>query len=48
MYVIFELVDLILHFQVDPEMSLSLKQNPASYTQVLNAASRGLHRYAFE
>ncbi|XP_014491260.1 transportin MOS14 isoform X3 [Vigna radiata var. radiata] len=29
---------------VDPEMSLSLKQNPASYTQVLNAASRGLHR----
>ncbi|XP_022633435.1 transportin MOS14 isoform X6 [Vigna radiata var. radiata] len=30
--------------EVDPEMSLSLKQNPASYTQVLNAASRGLHR----
>ncbi|XP_052728283.1 transportin MOS14 isoform X7 [Vigna angularis] len=29
---------------VDPEISLSLKQNPASYTQVLNAASRGLHR----
>ncbi|KAL5171840.1 Transportin MOS14 [Glycine soja] len=29
---------------VDPEISLSLKQNPASYTQVLNASSRGLHR----
>ncbi|XP_029125727.1 importin-13 isoform X2 [Cajanus cajan] len=29
---------------VDPEISLSLKQSPASYTQVLNAASRGLHR----
>ncbi|KAK7336215.1 hypothetical protein VNO77_16749 [Canavalia gladiata] len=29
---------------VDPESSLSLKQNPASYTQVLIAASRGLHR----
>ncbi|XP_027349351.1 transportin MOS14 isoform X2 [Abrus precatorius] len=29
---------------VDPESSHSLKQNPASYTQVLNAASRGLHR----
>ncbi|XP_061372363.1 transportin MOS14 isoform X2 [Gastrolobium bilobum] len=29
---------------VDPENSLSLKQNPAIYTQVLNAASRGLHR----
>ncbi|KAL2319312.1 hypothetical protein Fmac_028281 [Flemingia macrophylla] len=32
---------------VDPEISLSLKQSPASYTQVLNAASRGLHRYAW-
>ncbi|QCD97296.1 Armadillo-type fold [Vigna unguiculata] len=29
---------------VDPEISLSLKQSPASYTQVLNAAARGLHR----
>ncbi|XP_068472240.1 transportin MOS14 isoform X2 [Phaseolus vulgaris] len=29
---------------VDPEISLSLKQSPASYTQVLNASSRGLHR----
>ncbi|KAG5066169.1 hypothetical protein JHK86_009900 [Glycine max] len=29
---------------VDPDISLSLKQNPASYTQVLNASSRGLHR----
>ncbi|XP_072077274.1 uncharacterized protein [Arachis hypogaea] len=29
---------------VDPETSHSLKQNPASYMQVLNAASRGLHR----
>ncbi|KAK7396024.1 hypothetical protein VNO78_16713 [Psophocarpus tetragonolobus] len=29
---------------VDPEISPSLKQSPASYTQVLNAASRGLHR----
>ncbi|WJX77760.1 hypothetical protein P8452_61037 [Trifolium repens] len=29
---------------VGPENSLSLKQNPASYTQILNAASRGLHR----
>jgi len=46
--VIFELVDLILHFQVDPEISLSLKQSPASYTQVLNASSKGLHRYAVE
>jgi len=46
--VISELVDLILHFQVDPEISLSLKQSPASYTQVLNAAARGLHRYAVE
>ncbi|KAH1233807.1 hypothetical protein GmHk_09G026163 [Glycine max] len=26
------------------DISLSLKQNPASYTQVLNASSRGLHR----
>ncbi|KAL2340964.1 hypothetical protein Fmac_008904 [Flemingia macrophylla] len=32
--------------EVDPEISLSLKQSPTSYTQVLNAASRGLHRYA--
>lgn len=29
---------------VDPDKSLSLKQNPASYTQILSAASRGLHR----
>ncbi|MED6219351.1 hypothetical protein PIB30_034973, partial [Stylosanthes scabra] len=29
---------------VDPETSHSLKQNPATYMQVLNAASRGLHR----
>ncbi|KAL2952152.1 hypothetical protein AAZX31_19G095400 [Glycine max] len=29
---------------VDPDISLSLKQNPASYMQVLNASSRGLHR----
>ncbi|RYR54086.1 hypothetical protein Ahy_A06g029355 isoform A [Arachis hypogaea] len=29
---------------VDPETSHSLKQSPASYMQVLNAASRGLHR----
>ncbi|KAG5007307.1 hypothetical protein JHK85_025849 [Glycine max] len=29
---------------VDQDISLSLKQNPASYTQVLNASSRGLHR----
>ncbi|CAK8542797.1 unnamed protein product [Lathyrus sativus] len=28
---------------VNPE-NVSLKQNPASYTQILNAASRGLHR----
>lgn len=33
-------------FQVDPDSSHSLKQNPASYTQALNAAARGLHRYA--
>ncbi|KAL2322311.1 hypothetical protein Fmac_026690 [Flemingia macrophylla] len=33
--------------EVDPEISLSLKQSPTSYTQVLNAASRGLHRYAW-
>lgn len=32
-------------FQVDPENGLSHKQNPASYTQSLTAASRGLHRY---
>ncbi|KAL9331251.1 hypothetical protein ACSQ67_000861 [Phaseolus vulgaris] len=30
---------------VDPEISLSLKQSPASYTQVLNASSRGLHSH---
>lgn len=29
---------------VDPENNGSLKQNPACYTQILNAASRGLHR----
>ncbi|XP_027188438.1 transportin MOS14 isoform X3 [Cicer arietinum] len=29
---------------VDPENGLSHKQNPASYTQSLTAASRGLHR----
>ncbi|KAG4940343.1 hypothetical protein JHK87_044214 [Glycine soja] len=41
-----ELVVSTAFFQycVDPEISLSLKQNPASYTQVLNASSRGLHR----
>lgn len=35
-------------FQVDPENSHSLKEDPASYTHILNAASRGLHRYASE
>ncbi|KAK4272279.1 hypothetical protein QN277_020861 [Acacia crassicarpa] len=29
---------------VDPDSSHSLQQNPSSYTQVLNAAARGLHR----
>lgn len=44
---LYSIILFFFFFQIDPENSLSLKQNPASYTQNLNASSRGLHRYIF-
>lgn len=37
-----------MFFQVDGDNKHSLRQNPATYTQILNSAARGLYRYCYQ